>query len=46
MSKTKNAATLLTGMVLGASLVGGAAAGMSCGGLQTLDNSADPRFKT
>lgn len=23
-----------------------AAAGMSCGGLQTLDNSADPRFKT
>ena len=28
MSKTKNAATLLTGMVLGASLVGGAAAGI------------------
>ena len=29
MSKTKNAATLLTGMVLGASLVGGAAAGIA-----------------
>ena len=28
MSKTKNAATLLAGMVLGASLVGGAAAGI------------------
>ena len=28
MSKTKNAATLLTGIVLGASLVGGAAAGI------------------
>ena len=28
MSKTKNAATLLTGMVLGASLVSGAAAGI------------------
>ena len=28
MSKSKNAATLLTGMVLGASLVGGAAAGI------------------
>ena len=28
MSKTKNAATLLTGMVLGASLVSGASAGI------------------